>query len=651
MCGIAALLRMAPGPPLDGVIRGMTSCLKHRGPDAAGTWEDTDAGVVLGHRRLSIVELSPLGAQPMMSSSGRFVLSFNGEFYNFRAVRASLMAAGASFRGGSDTEVALAALEAWGIEGALRRLAGMFALAIWDRASAELILARDRVGEKPLYYGLVGDCLAAASELKALMAVPGWAGEIDRDVLPLYLRGNYVPAPYSIFRGIAKLPPGTFLRVGRADLAAGHLPEPTTYWSLASVASRGMEDPFVGSVAEAADTLEACLGDVIGEQMLADVPLGALLSGGIDSSLVTALMQARSDRPVRTFTISFDDPAFDEAAHASAVARHLGTEHHELVMRAEDLLALVPIMGQIYDEPFADSSQVPTAMVSRLARGQVTVCLTGDGGDEMFCGYNRHVKLASISARADRLPGPARRAASRLLLSVPTSWYDAVLRRSGHRILGEQVQKLAALLLEDDIDGRYLRLASHWDPQLAPVIGAQARMSLLDERHRWAELPDPLARLLWIESATSLPDDMLVKVDRAAMSVGLEARTPFVDHRVVELAWRMPMSMKIRNGTGKWLLREVLARYIPRPLFDRPKAGFGVPIDVWLRGPLRDWAEALLEPRRLRDEGFFDHEVIRRCWDEHLAGRHKWHEQLWGVLMFQNWHEYWMSEPADGRTQ
>lgn len=642
MCGIVALLDPRRGRHLGELAQRMSTCLRHRGPDEASVWEDPEQGVALGHRRLAIVELSALGAQPMRSRDGRYQLGFNGEIYNYRSLRAELEARGDRFCGGSDTEVALAAMAAWGIRGAVERMAGMFAMTIWDAERRELVLVRDRLGEKPLYYGTVGGCLVAASELKAFAAHPQWRGEIDRDVVALYLRSNYVPSPFSIYRGVRKLPPGTFSAISVANVADGRLPTPEPYWRLASVALEGRARPFRGSVEEATDALEAILERVVDEQMHADVPLGALLSGGVDSSTIVSLMQRARGRPVRTFTIRVDDdPAMDESVHARAVAEHLGTEHTELGVSAADALAIVPTLPQMYDEPFGDSSQIPTSLVARLARRHVTVCLTGDGGDEAFLGYNRHVALAAFLRREARLPRTARWLLAGALDAVPTRTWDAVLRRRQRRVFGEQVQKWAALLREDVPEDMYLRLASIWPKPERLIPDSQRLATALTCVDAWPPLADPIDRMLWVEGVTSLPDDMLVKVDRATMAVALETRAPLVDHRVVEFAWSLPQHFLLTEGRGKSILRRVLYRHVPPVLVDRAKAGFSVPIDRWLRRELREWAEALIDERRLREEGFFDAALVRATWREHLSGRRNWQGRLWGVLMFQAWLERW----------
>ncbi|MEW5926329.1 MAG: asparagine synthase (glutamine-hydrolyzing) [Gemmatimonadota bacterium] len=644
MCGITGFWSEGTlsTSPRD-VLRRMTDTLRHRGPDDEGQWTDPDAGVALGHRRLSILDLSPEGHQPMASHGGRYVVVFNGEVYNFEEIRRELADAGAAppFRGHSDTEVMLAAFEAWGVESAVGRFVGMFAFALWDRRERTLHLVRDRLGIKPLYYGWAGGSLVFGSELKALRAFPGFAAEVDRGAVALFLRHSYVPAPHTVYRGIHKLLPGSILSLR----APGERAAPRAFWSARETAESGLRDPLRGSDAELADGLDARLREAVRLRMIADVPVGAFLSGGIDSSVVVALMQAESARPVQTFTIGSTDAAYDEADHAREVARHLGTDHHELYVSPEDALAVIPDLPAMYDEPFGDSSQIPTFLVSRLARGRVTVSLSGDGGDELFAGYNRHVWGQRIWRRAGWIPRPARSAGSRLLGSVaPGTWDRAystlspvLPRRMRHRYPGYKVHKLAEVIGSESPEAMYRALVSQWKSPGEVVSGAREPRTVLSE----APLLDGRAgfteRMMYLDLVSYLPDDILTKVDRASMAVSLEARVPLLDHRVVEYAWRLPLDVKLRDGTGKWILRQVLQRYVPRELVERPKAGFGVPLGEWLRGPLRGWAEELLDPRALREQGFFRPEAIRGRWDEHLAGRRSWEHPLWNVLMFQAW--------------
>lgn len=651
MCGLTGFA-FAGGDAsrLEATARSMADRIHHRGPDDDGVWGDPEAGFALAHRRLAILDTSPAGHQPMVSSSGRWVLAYNGEIYNHLELRNELKASGfaSTWRGHSDTETLLACIEAWGLERSLRSSVGMFALALWDRESRSLWLARDRIGEKPLYYGWQGGVLLFGSELKALRAHPAFAASVDRGALTLLLRHNYIPAPYSIYEGIRKLPAGCVLRVRRDE----HDATPVPYWSLRTVSEAGTRTPFQGSQAGAIDALERCLGTAVRRQMLADVPLGALLSGGIDSTLVTALMQAGSARPTRTFTIGFDEQGYDEATHARNVAAHLGTEHTEMRLRGSDALALVPQLPTMYDEPFADSSQLPTHLVMRMARQHVTVALSGDGGDEMFGGYNRYVRAPQVWSRMSWMPDALRRAAGRAMTGVPAStmnrWAAIVAPRAGVALPGDKLHKLGARLRNvRSVDDLYVALVSEWSQSEGIVLGGAMPTNLLDDRSQWPRLTDPAARMMALDGLTYLPDDILAKVDRASMAVSLETRAPFLDRDVVEFAWSLPMSMKIRDGQGKWLLRRLLDRHVPAALVERPKMGFGIPLDDWLRGPLRDWAEDLLAEDRLHREGYFDPAPVRRAWQSHLRGASFGH-RLWSVLMFQAWLAQVASEPRNG---
>jgi asparagine synthase (glutamine-hydrolysing) len=650
MCGIAGFIggRWDGAEAEDRLVR-MTGAIAHRGPDDVGTWCDADARVALGHRRLSIVDLSHEGHQPKASASGRWMIVFNGEIYNFRTLRAELEALGATCRGHSDTEVMLAAIEAWGLDAAVRRFAGMFAFAVWDREERALHLVRDRMGEKPLYYGRGSDgALLFGSELKAMRAYPGWSGEVDRGVLAAYLRFNYVPGPYSIYAGVRKLPPG-HRAVVRADARE---PELHRYWSIEEAARTGRE-AVVGDEDASVDGLDAVLRTVVAEEMVADVPLGAFLSGGIDSSLIVALMQAQSARPVRTFTIGFAERAYNEAEHAKAIARHLGTEHTELYVTPEDLLGVVPRLPVLYDEPFADSSQVPTFLVAQLARQHVTVALSGDGGDELFGGYNRYFWGRRLWSWLGRAPRPARRAAAAAIRAVPPQRWDSVassmrpllpaaLRGASGPGPGDRLHKLAGILAVREPLGLYRQLVSLWDEPERVVLGAREAPTRVFAAAPLPGGPRPASfveQMMVIDTETYLPDDILVKVDRASMGVSLETRAPFLDHRVAEYAWKLPLDHKVQGGQGKRVVQRLLHRYVPREMVERPKMGFGIPLDSWLRGPLRDWADDLLSPDRLRRDGYFDVELVSRRWSEHRSGTRNWQYALWGVLMFQAWHD------------
>ena len=646
MCGVAGFF--SPGGLAHGAAETsgrMADALIHRGPDDAGRWIDQTAGIALAHRRLAVVDLSPAGHQPMVSACGRHVMAFNGEIYNHLALRRELPPT--AWRGHSDTETLLNCFANWGVEATLKRTVGMFAIALWDRQTRELTLARDRMGEKPLYYGWQGAGASAVflfgSELKALRANPAFNAEVDRDSLCLYMRHMAVPGSRSIYRGVHKLPPGTLLTVSRQAPA----PVIRSYWSGSGAAERGVAHPFSGTTGEAVDALEALLKAAVGQQMMADVPLGAFLSGGVDSSTIVALMQAQSTRPVKTFTIGFHEPGYNEAEHAKAVARHLGTEHTELVVTPEQAMAVIARLPSLYDEPFADSSQIPTFLVSQLARQHVTVSLSGDAGDELFGGYNRYPMTAHLWHRLSALPLPLRRALawgltrfSPQTLNRVAAWVPARARWAN---VGDKLHKGAGVLASRTIDDLYLGVVSNWDDPAALVInGVEPATILTGQRPELPGLSD-VERMMALDMLSYLPDDILTKVDRAAMGVSLETRVPFLDHRVVEFAWQLPLAYKLRyeNGsyTTKWALRQVLYRYVPKALIERPKMGFGVPIDAWLRGPLRDWAEDLLSEARLRREGYLNPVPIQRKWREHLSGRRNWQHQLWAVLMFQAWLE------------
>lgn len=652
MCGIAGFF--APNQPqgqhLRDIACDMVRRLAHRGPDDEGVWSEESAGLALAHRRLAILDLSAAGHQPMISQYGRFVIVFNGEIYNHLAIRQELernsLSAG-GWRGHSDTETLLAAFTAWGLERTLKLAVGMFAFALWDREEKALYLARDRIGEKPLYYGLHKSTLLFASELKAIRAYPGFQAEVDRDALALFLRHNTIPAPLSIYHGILKLPPGTFIKINQENISNGVLPTSKPYWSMLEVAVNGQENLFKGSPLKAIDELDRLLRQSISEQILADVPVGAFLSGGVDSSTVVALMQAQSTKPIKTFTIGFHEGDYDEARHARAVANYLETDHTELYVTPEQVLAVIPRLSKLYDEPFADVSQIPTFLVSELAQRNVKVCLSGDGGDELFGGYNRYTVGARLWRQFGGLPKTLRAGVSAGISATRPSAWDYCFNKFGSllprgwrvRTPGIKLQKIAEMLTASSPEEVYLGLVSHWSNSEQVVIGGKLFASPLHNQLNTSLTPEFELehQMMFLDSLTYLPDDILVKLDRASMGVSLETRVPMLDHRVVEFAWRLPLEMKIHNHEGKWLLRQVLNRYVPRTLIERPKTGFSVPLDSWLRGPLRDWAEELLNPEILKEQGFFAHEPIRAKWKEHLEEKRNWSSQLWSVLMFQVW--------------
>jgi asparagine synthase (glutamine-hydrolysing) len=668
MCGLTGFWHLSVGVSanaMQSIVQNMASTLSHRGPDCDGTWADTSVGLALGHRRLAIVDLSAAGQQPMVSATSRYVIAFNGEIYNHLALRSELQ--GTVWRGHSDTETLLAAIEAWGIEATLRRCEGMFAFALWDTVNRKLILVRDRFGEKPLYYGWAGGAFLFGSELKALRAYPGFNAPVCRNALVQYLRYMYVPAPLSIYEGIFKLEPGCLLTVQNdapskrpcTPIRPGERYGSVTmqrWWSLADVVTASQRNPM-DNEAQALALLEKQLQESVRSQSLADVPLGAFLSGGVDSSMIVALMQRQAldqgSQPVKTFTISFDEKGFDEAPYARAVAQHLGTDHHEMRVTAQMAMDVINELPKIYDEPFADSSQIPTHLISRAARQQVTVALSGDAGDELFGGYNRYLWGPRIWNRLARLPYPMRRTLGRLIQTIPVAGWNAMSTTLGVSQLGDKAYKLSARLdTVRGMDDLYWSLVSEWTgpESLVKGVGENALSPQdlnfaddgVDSRSISDLMPqglDPVERMMFLDSMTYLPDDILCKVDRAAMACGLETRVPFLDHRLVELAWRLPMHMKIRNNQGKWALRQVLYKYVPRELIERPKAGFAIPIGHWLRGPLLNWAESLLSEQRLNEEGFFHAKPIRKAWVEHLSGKRDWTGRIWAVLMFQAWLE------------
>lgn len=641
MCGIAGFIttRSPTAEELARVATAMARSVQHRGPDDEGIWTDPEAGVALAHRRLSIVDLSPAGHQPMISADGRYAIVYNGEVYSFGEIRAQLERRGHSFRGQSDTEVILESVAADGIEATAAQLIGMFALAIWDRRERTLTLMRDRLGIKPLYWAHLGGLFLFGSELKALRAHPDWTPRIDPRAVASFLRHNYVPAPASIYEGVHKLVPGAIL-----TLPWNGEPRIARFWDARAIARDGRRNQLQGSDGELTNQLETLLQDAVKRRMIADVPLGAFLSGGVDSSTVVALMQRAGMGRVRTFSIGFDIPGYDEAPYAASVARHLATDHTELTVTSQQALDLIPNLAEWYDEPFADSSQVPTYLLSQMTRRHVTVALSGDGGDELFAGYNRYQLTRDSWRKLQLLPLALRKGAASVIARVPPDRWSRMLSwlPDGMRLpqIGDKLHKAAGVLRLDSADAVYRRLVSHWEPtDLMPKV--EEHRGILFDRSVDADFPDLLDRMQFLDLVTYLPDDILTKVDRASMAVALEARVPLIDHRVVEFAWRLPQRAKVRDGTTKWLLRQVLYRHVPPALVDRPKMGFGIPLGEWLRGPLRDWAESLLSEQRLREAGLVDAGIVRRYWQEHLSGQRNWQYLLWDVLMLEAWRDKW----------
>lgn len=642
MCGFAGLIERSPTPVsrIRDAISRMSGAVAHRGPDDSGVWLDPDAGVAFGHRRLSILDLSPHGRQPMVSRCGRFVLVFNGEIYNHQELRKGF-GRQETWRGHSDTEVLLACISRSGVAATLPELNGMFAFALWDRAERQLTLARDRLGEKPLYYGTNGARFLFGSELKALTAHPSWRGELDRDALTAYLRLCYVPAPYSIYLGIHKLEPGTYATLTDQQ----SIPEVHRYWSAREAAEHGLNHPFAGSEEAASESLQGLLSDAVGSRMQADVPLGAFLSGGIDSTAVVALMQRQSDRPIRTFSVGFREAGFDEAPYARAVAEHLGTDHTELYLTGEQCLDAVGDLPRHWDEPFADSSQIPTLLISAMAKRAVTVCLSGDGGDELFGGYSRYLWTRDTWRRIGWLPVALRRALAGAVIRIPTAVWDRLLGPARGWLPeplaianpGDRLHKALDVFTGASPEALYLRMLSHWKAPAEIVIGGHEPQTILTDACRRVRTASITETMMFMDSMLYLPDDILVKVDRASMAVGLEARVPILDHRVYEFAWSLPLEWKVRGQVGKRPLRRIVERHVPKRLMDRPKMGFGIPLQQWLRGPLRGWAEDLLSEERLLRDGVFHAAPIRAKWSEHLKGQRNWSYYLWDILMFQSW--------------
>jgi len=654
MCGISGfidILKQTKKEELESIVSLMSGSLQHRGPDDAGIWIDEKAGIALGHRRLSVLDISPEGHQPMVSENGRYVISFNGEIYNFKHLRTELSALNHSFLSRSDTEVILAAVTQWGLKEAVERFVGMFAFALWDRKEQVLFLVRDRLGIKPLYYGWLGNVFVFASELKAIKAHPDFHRDIDRNALAGMMCYRYVPAPGSIYKGIYKLLSGTWLEINAYDICKNRNYNksssitPQIYWSAKKAAEYGIANPFRGGEKQAIEELDLLLRNSIKLCMISDVPLGVFLSGGIDSSTVAALMQAQSSCAINTFSIGFYEDQYNEAVYASGVAKHLGTKHTELYVTPAEAMGVIPELPVLYDEPFADPSQIPTFLVSGLARRHVTVCLSGDGGDELFGGYTRYIWLEKLQRITKNCPSLVRRLAQIIIEGISVDQWDRILSRLcpndsvrlRYRKAGERLHNLSRLINASSAEEMYKLFISCWYDPREVVIGTDVPVDILNDRTTLSNGKNVLQQWILSDTQHSLQEDMLTKVDRASMGVSLEARVPILDHRVVEFAFSLPVNMKIRQGKGKWLLRKVLCNYVPGELIERQKMGFGVPIDKWIRGPLRDWAESLLEEKRLHREGFLKPEPIRRKWEEHMSGRKNWKGHLWNVLMFQAW--------------
>jgi len=623
------------------LLRKMNDTIIHRGPDSEGYWFDFNAKVALGHRRLAIVDLSPAGSQPMTSHTGRFVIVFNGEIYNHLELRDKLEANDVivSWRGHSDTESLLACFESWGVQKTVEECEGMFAFAVWDTQSECLTLGRDRIGEKPLYFGWQNDTFLFGSEIKALKVHPAFQGVLNRDAITLLLRYSYIPAPYSIYKGINKLLPGYLVKISANDSALEFI----EYWSAKKICEQSVNNVFNGNANEAVEELERILKHSIKQQMTADVPLGAFLSGGIDSSTVVALMQAQSDRPIKTFSIGFSEEGYNEAIHAKAVAEHLGTEHTELYVTPEETMRVIPQLAQFFDEPFSDSSQIPTYLVSKMASEYVTVSLSGDGGDELFCGYNRYIMTRKYWNKLGKISPLIRTFFAKAIVCISIKAWDRVnkILPAQYRMynLGDKMHKASGVLAAESASDLYKGLVSRFrSPESLVINGVEPEIAITSLTRK-PKLSDDIEQMMALDLVSYLPDDILTKVDRASMAVSLESRVPFVNHKVVEFAWTLPLKYKLRKGITKWCLKEILYKYVPKSLIDRPKMGFAVPLDAWLRGPLKQWASGLIEEKRLIKEGIFKPDLIRKIWYEHQTDKRNWQHQLWSILMFQLWYE------------
>lgn len=648
MCGIAGCwdTRLSREDTLHEHVKRMVTTLRHRGPNDSGIWIEAGSGIGLGHTRLSIIDLTPEGHQPMLSRSGRYTLVYNGEIYNFKSLRHTLQNKGVVFRGHSDTEVILAMIEEQGLEESLKQLVGMFAFALWDSKERSLYLVRDRIGEKPLYYGWAGGAFLFASELKAICSHPDFKKEINRDILPLYLRLSSMPAPYSIYRNIFKLPPASFSKIQKSS--ANDYLVPKLYWPLAQIAEQNASKVSGKSEAEWLEELDALFRGIIRGQMISDVPLGAFLSGGLDSSTVVSLMQAEN-QSAKTFTIGFRDSNYDEAPHARAVAAHLKTDHTEFYVDWDEALSVIPQIPKIYDEPFADASQIPTFLLCRLARNHVTVALSGDGGDELFGGYSRYLWSEKLWRKMKHMPENLRPILSSGVSGGLWMWEKifplVATMNPNQKFLGkvkDRMLKLSDCLRKSSMEEIYFRLISHWPHPKDILLNAHEPQNMMTDKSLWPHLPEGMKRIMFFGVSSFLPDIMLTKVDRASMAVGLEVRAPFLDHRLVEFAWQIPDRMNFKEGKGKWILRNLLKKYLPESLIKRSKMGFEAPLDFWLRGSLRDWAEHLLDEKRLAQEGFFNVQTIRNVWKQHLSGVWDAQYYLWDILMFQSWQDEWI---------
>lgn len=672
MCGIAGFIGLSErgnNVLLAQIAEQMANTLHHRGPDDSGIWVDSNIGIAMGHSRLSIIDLSIHGHQPMISQTGRYVIVYNGEVYNFPELRKELEKKRYSFKGHSDTEVILSAFEEWGIENSVKKFVGMFAFAVWDSIEKKLCLARDRIGKKPLYYGWLDNSFCFASELKALQQCPRWNGEINRDVLALYMRHNYIPAPYSIYKNVYKLYPGTLLSIRVEDAINGvpdfsPLPvtegsekynvQPISYWSLRNVYMEAIDTPFIGSQSEAEEILENLLTQAVQYRMISDVPLGALLSGGIDSSLVVALMQYLSSQPIKTFTIGFHESDYNEAPYADAIAKWLGTDHTHLYVTPEDAMRVVPMLPSIYDEPFADSSQIPTYLVCELTRKYVTVALSGDAGDENFAGYTAYMNVYAIWRRIGWIPPSIRVLISRILNHIPVPLWrttTAILKGQIRNLIrtkggSDSLYRSSELMKVPNFDSFFYNISSQWKHPLSLVLNSQEMPTIYTDTKRTPPPKEIIRRMMFIDKLCYLPDDILVKVDRASMAVSLEVRVPILDHRVVEFATRLPLNFLVTKYNrknplqGKYILRRILYKYLPAELVERPKHGFGVPVGEWIRGPLRSWAEEMLSEQKLKKEGYLNVNMVRQVWKEHVLEGKERTTPLWCILMFEAWLEH-----------